>query len=102
MPAAVSLYATIASDPKTRERVIAGVRRAMEGVVRSPMASRTWKLERTAGGPGQGPLSFRLKGFEEKDADTMSVTRSMDGLSQDDLKAIVSEINELLHGDEHG
>lgn len=66
------------------------------------MADRTWKLERTGGGPGQGPLSFKIKGFEEKESDTMRVTKAMDELTQNDLRAIMSEIHEHFHGDEHG
>lgn len=66
------------------------------------MADRTWKLERTGGGSGCGPLAFKIKGFEEKDADTMAVTKSMDGLSQGDLKSIYAELHDYFHGDEHG
>lgn len=66
------------------------------------MAKRTWKLERTGGGSGDGPLQFKIKGFEEKDSETMKVVKLMDELSQDDLKAIYSEIHEHFHGDEHG
>jgi hypothetical protein len=63
---------------------------------------RTWSLEVTAGGAGKGPMEFSLKGFSRADPETMKVDRSMERLSQDDLQAIMSELHEHFHGDEHG
>lgn len=66
------------------------------------VVKRTWSLERTGGGSGQGPPEFSLKGFARSDPETMKVDRSMVGLSQEDLRDIYSELHEHFHGDEHG
>jgi hypothetical protein len=68
----------------------------------SPMAKeRVWKLEVVAGVErGRGP--FALKGFEQVDAETMKAVRVLEGLEHEDLRSIVSEIHEYMHGDEHG
>ncbi len=65
-------------------------------------SARMWKLERTGGGPGQGPLTYRIAGFEKTDPNTMKVVKLMDELTQDDLKALQSELHDHFHGDEHG
>lgn len=62
---------------------------------------RVWKLEVAAGVErGKGP--FTLKGFEQVDANTMKATKVLDGLEHEDIRAIMSQVHEYMHGDEHG
>ena len=62
------------------------------------MAERVWKLENE--GAGGGPRKFAIAGYEQTGHREMKAEKALEGLENEDLKAILRVLHDHFHSED--